>query len=958
MMVGGKRQIELGEDAGGERLQRGQHAPTWSNLARWPQGRATATQQLEPGMVHPARRPAVRTIAVQAATTIVAGMESLRHDLSRVIAPERVLTRPIELAAFASDASLYRLVPQAVVLADGVREIQWLFQFSHTIGIPLTFRSAGTSLSGQAVGDGVLVEVARHWRGVSVLDDGARVRVRPGTIGAQVNLALRRYQRRMGPDPASINAATVGGILANNSSGMCCGVAHNAYHTMESLTFVLPSGTVIDTATHDADELLWANEPALAEGLLDIKRQIEADPELSALIRTKYLLKNTTGYGINAFLDYHRAVDILAHLLIGSEGTLAFIAEAVLRTVPDPAHKATALLLFPDLQAACTAVMALRDCGAQALELMDSAALSTAQANPDGAVALLAEFAASSTDELASQETAAEQMGYKAFTRDPDERARLWAVRKGLAAAVGAVRPSGTTCLLEDIAVPVGKLASAVGDLRDIFARHGYHDAVIFGHAKDGNLHFMLNVSFTNPIEVVRYDLFLRDVVHLVADVYGGSLKAEHGTGRNMAPFVEAEWGKTATALMREIKRLADPHRLLNPGVLISDSPTAHIEHLKPQPTIDAEVDRCTECGFCEHVCPSREFTLTPRQRIVVRRATALASGSERRELERAFRHDGVDTCAADGICSLACPVGINTGALVKRLRSERHSGIAERAGRVLAANFRVVEAVGRVALRAGHAFPALAKRAPMWIPSMPHPARRLSKTVVPDGIAAVYLPACINRIFGTSRELSLPQAFLALAERAGVPLWIPNNAAGTCCGTPWSSKGFTQGHELAVASLRKRAAAWTRNGQLPLVIDASSCAHALAGQIPVIDALDFTYERLLLALTVTERVRSAVTHPSCATQLASSTKALSGIAHAIAETVVAPDVAACCGMAGDRGLLHPELIAKANQGNVPTPADLYLSGNRTCEIALTHVTGRGFEHAILALERATRPGK
>jgi len=178
--------------------------------------------------------------------------DALRTALVRIAEEERVLTRPIELVAFAADASFYRLVPQAVVLSQSVREIQELFRFSREVRIPLTFRAAGTSLSGQALTDGILVEVARYWRRVQVEDGGKKVRVQPGVIGGYVNLVLRPYRAKLGPDPASINACMMGGILANNSSGMCCGVTQNAYHTLDSLKFVLPSGTSIDTADPNA----------------------------------------------------------------------------------------------------------------------------------------------------------------------------------------------------------------------------------------------------------------------------------------------------------------------------------------------------------------------------------------------------------------------------------------------------------------------------------------------------------------------------------------------------------------------------------------------------------------------------------------------------------------------------------------------------------------------------------
>ncbi|RPJ78226.1 MAG: FAD-binding oxidoreductase, partial [Acidobacteria bacterium] len=329
---------------------------------------------------------------------------ALSSALVDTVGADRVLTRPIDLAAFASDASVYRLVPAAVVRPHSVEQVQALFAVSRAHNVPLTFRAAGTSLSGQAVTDGILVDLSRDWRGVEVLDQGRRVRVQPGVVGGAVNTRLARYGTKIGPDPASIQACMMGGILANNSSGMCCGVAQNAYHTIESLLLVLPSGTLVDTTVADADARLRAAEPELHEGLAALRREIECRPGVRDRIRAKYLTKNTTGYSLNAFLDYERPVDVLRHLAIGSEGTLAFIASAVLHTVPDRRVKYTGLLLFPGIAEACAAIVPLRDAGAAALEVMDRASLRSFESQdgipeeirgvPEAAAGLLVEFQA------------------------------------------------------------------------------------------------------------------------------------------------------------------------------------------------------------------------------------------------------------------------------------------------------------------------------------------------------------------------------------------------------------------------------------------------------------------------------------------------------------------------------------------------------------------------------------
>jgi D-lactate dehydrogenase len=533
----------------------------------------------------------------------------LESQLGKIIGPSRVLTHPTDLIAFAADASFYRLVPKAVVLARGADEVDKLFRFSHQHRIPLTFRAAGTSLSGQAVTDGILVEVARYWKLIKVEEEGRTVRVQPGAIGAHVNIALRPYRTKMGPDPASINACMMGGILANNSSGMCCGVAQNAYHTLSSLTFMLPSGTMIDTADPGADELLRRREPGVAAGLIELKRDIESRPALRDRIRAKYKSKNTTGYSLNAFIDFERPVDILRHVLIGSEGTLAFTAEAVLNTVPDLPVKYTGLLLFPNLHAACAAIVPLRDAGAAALELMDRASLRSVedQAGVPAGVKKLSDRGAGLLAEFQSARTAErprlEQIAHAAvaglhlvepplFTHEPCEQAALWKIRAGMFPSVGAVRKSGTTVIIEDVAFPIDKLADAAVDLTRLFQLHGYDNAIIFGHAKDGNLHFVITQSFNDQAAIDQYARFMDDVIKLVVERYDGALKAEHGTGRNMAPFVETEWGAEVYAVMKRLKRLCDPEGLLNPGVIINSDPKAHLAGLKPLPSVEEEVDR------------------------------------------------------------------------------------------------------------------------------------------------------------------------------------------------------------------------------------------------------------------------------------------------------------------------------------------------------------------------------
>ncbi len=953
---------------------------------------------------------------------------SIVQLLGRIIEPSRVLSRPIDLIAFASDASFYRLIPKAVVLSRGVEEIQALFRFSHEQRVPLTFRAAGTSLSGQAITDGILVEVARHWRLLKVEDEGRKVRVQPGIIGAHVNLALRPHRAKIGPDPASISACMMGGILANNSSGMCCGVQQNAYHTLDSLTFVLPSGTVIDTADPKADELFRAGEPRLAEGILALKREIEANTALRERIRAKYRQKNTTGYSLNAFIDFDRPVDIFRHLLIGSEGTLAFVAEAVLNTVPDLPVKYTGLLLFPDLYAACAAIVPLRDAGAKALELMDRASLRSVEDQagtppsvrglPEGAAGILVEFQAADEAERSQLETLAATAisGLKLllppeFTHDAAQQAALWKIRAGLFPSVGAARHSGTTVIIEDVAFPIERLADATIDLTKLFAKHGYHNGIIFGHAKDGNLHFVITQSFNDQAAIDQYSGFLNDVVELVVKRYDGALKAEHGTGRNMAPFVETEWGPEAYSIMKQLKELVDPENLLNPGVVINADPACHLHDLKPMPSVEEEVDKCTECGFCESKCPSRELTTTPRQRIVIRREMArleMGNGGDRAlyaALEAKFPYSVLDTCATDGLCATACPVSIDTGQLTKRFRKVRHTPRAHRVAIFVARNFALIERGVRTALRTGHAVQSIfglgsmtaitrlmravaGDQVPLWTADMPHAAPRRPPTARARA-QAVYFPSCISRTMGPahppqkqerqfgavndSRELSLMQALVALAARAQVPVYIPDDVTGHCCGVPFSSKGFAEAHKLTVNQTIAKFWEWSDRGRLPIVVDTSPCTYGLTTSrawltaenqrkfdlMRIQDSIAFVHDVLLPRLAVRRKLPSVALHPVCSVVKMNLTPKLEAVARACSDAVTVPLAAGCCGFAGDRGFLLPELTESATRGEahevLSRQYDGYFSSSRTCEIGMTRATGEVYRSFIYLLEEATR---
>jgi len=931
--------------------------------------------------------------------------------LESVLPAERIKSRLIDVVSYASDAGFYYLRPKAVVQPVSEAEIKSLFGFSQQHKIPLTFRTAGTSLSGQAISDGILVDLSQYWNGMKIEKAGEQVRVQPGIIGATVNAYLKKYGRKIGPDPASINSAMMGGILSNNASGMCCGVSKNSYHTTRYIRFVLPNGKSFSTENTEDYARFKMECPEIYTEISRLRDQIQNNPAVFNLIRQKYLTKNTVGYSVNAFIDYQEPLDILAHLLIGAEGTLGFIAEAVLQTVPDYAYKSTALLYFPDIYAACQAIVPLTASGAEAVELMDRASLRSIEhlpgvpavikTLPEMAAALLVEYQGHSPEELQVKASSFVALSgdlalfnEPEFTQDPVRQAHLWKVRKGMFPSVGAVRASGTTVILEDIAFPVARLGSAILDLQELFQQYAYHNAIIFGHAKDGNIHFVVTQAFDSPTEIARYDQFMQEVIALVVNKYQGALKAEHGTGRNMAPFVETEWGPEIYRVMKAVKEVIDPQNLLNPGVIINANKKAHIQHLKDLPQVEEEVDKCMECGFCEHKCPSRNITLTPRRRIVVRRELLKLQRQGQKqtykELLNQYQYDGLDTCAVDGLCATACPVDINTGALVKRLRRENHSELANNLALLVAKNFKPVTALVKTGLKTGigvnnllgadtlHKLTKIVKKV---MPGVPLWSGQLKPTSYSAGYSrpkvslaeaeVVYFPTCISRTMGGSvaNKKSVVETFISVSEKTGVKFYILENIGGACCGQIYSSKGYSKAYAYTANETIKSIWQWTDNGRLPLVLDVTSCTQTLQTCRPVlspenkqkfdalkiIDSIDFIADYILPNVTVLRKKARVVLHPVCSLQKMGLEGKFVKIAKQLAQEVKVPLHAGCCGMAGDRGFLFPELTKAATlpeaQEVKQENYDGYYSSGKTCEMAMSDAVGKNYESIVYLLD-------
>ena len=899
-----------------------------------------------------------------------------------------ILTSLPHRLLYAHDASAYRVIPLGIVFPQKQEDIQFLFSWAHDFQIPLTFRSAGTSLSGQSIGEGLIVDCSKYWKDISYDESSKIVMVEPGIIGGHVNRFLSSFHRKIGPDPASINACMMGGILSNNASGMCCGIEHNSYHTIDSMTCILPNGFILETSSKNADEQLRMHAPDIHQGLLSIREEILESPNLIELIRKKYRLKNTVGYCLNAFLDESHPAHIIKKLLIGSEGTLGFISKAGLHTIPALPFASTAILFFDSIESACKAIPVLAETSPVAMEIMDRAALRSIEYQ-DGAPHIIKTLGDDGTGILieyqSDSQAALEQMkeAFQAimhdiqllelphFTEDNAIRSRYWKIRKGMFPSIGASRAKGTGIINEDIAVPIESLSDAVKDLRRLFATYHFHEAIIFGHAKEGNLHFVIAHGFDSEEDITSFGDFMQDLAHLIIDTYQGSLKAEHGTGRNIAPFVAHEWGDEAYALMQRIKQLFDPHGIMNPGIIITHDPHCHIKHVKPFPIVHDLIDTCIECGYCESHCPTHHYTLSPRQRIILDREIALEKDPLiRKELSDFAKYAQIDSCANDGLCSMACPVHINTGQYMVEKRAAGLDDAMQYAFDKEADSIKQRDMIIRTKLNAGHLIShVIGDRAlqkitaigselfdtPQWIPNLPTSWKH-SKLASSADSSIMYIPSCTARLFAkpTDQSLALPDLIISLSQKAGIALTIPNDVENRCCGLAYASKG-------AKHSAQKAMQDWSRDisEDVMIITDSYSCASHIKQNMNVMDMLDFA-ELLIASLPIQAIQGTAILHPPCSVQMNGGIDRMKNIAQQLATHVFIPESLGCCGFAGDHGFKDPSLSKHACRdmnAEISKQKKVigYYSLNPTCELGMNIGTGKVYVSLFYLIQQAIK---
>ena len=917
----------------------------------------------------------------------------------------------IERLAWGTDAGFYRMIPEEVLHPATEAEVQAIMARAHKEGKHITFRAAGTSLSGQAISDSLLVVCGKKWEKYTVGNDGKTISLQPGIVGQRVNEILKPYGRYFTPDPASLKSAMVGGIVMNNASGMCCGTHANSYRALQSVRIILPDGTILDTGDKESRAQFLMTHSKFVRKIDDLRIRTQQNKVLCDLIRKKYAIKNVTGLTILPFVEYTDPFDIIAHLMVGSEGTLAFLSSITMATGEIQPHSASALLLFPSTKLACEAIIEMKQTGLlSAAEFFDRKAMRTVEKDFPELQGLLEDAGAVliRTDALTQQElvkknkTLQDLLRYyhlcqpASFTSDPTLTGKYWAMRSGIFPAVGGTREIGTTCLIEDIAFPIEHLAQATLDLQQLFIEHNYPEAVIYGHALEGNYHFILNQRFDSPQAIAQYDGMMRAVVDLVVDKYHGSLKAEHGTGRNMAPFVRREWGDDAYDLMKEVKQLFDPENIMNPGVIFNEDEHSYIAHIKPLPEVHEMIDRCIECGFCEVNCVACGFALSSRQRIIVQRELSRlkevikreGDEAKRREakkllrsLEKDFRKIGRDLCAGDGLCSTSCPIKINVGEYIHLVREKDMRGAGKKigywAGKNLAGIGAALTGILEVANVAHNILGDKATRllgkaiyygsgglVPLWTPSLPRSVRKKERKIaieygLVNGLKGlqdkrvVYFPSCLNQRLG-SGDKPLINDMTELLNKAGFEVIFPEKMETLCCGTIWESKGMPDEAQRKAAELELALLKASDNGRWPILCDQSPCLHRMRHtmqHMKLYEPAEFIDKYVLSKLDIKPLDACVAVHITCSTRQMGLADTIVRVARACAKNVLVPEEIGCCAFAGDKGFTDPELnewaLRKLKPQVEKAGATMGVSNSRTCEIGLS--THSGIDYCSIA---------
>ncbi|WP_088210589.1 FAD-binding and (Fe-S)-binding domain-containing protein [Shewanella sp. Shew256] len=929
--------------------------------------------------------------------------DAVYKELIQQLGESAVSNDPVRRFAWSTDASYFRIVPEIVVHADTLEQAKQTLAIARAHKVPVTFRAAGTSLSGQAIGEGILLILGHDgFRTIDISPDSNKITLGAAVIGADANAALKPLNKKIGPDPATLASAMVGGIVSNNASGMCCGTAQNSYQTIASAKLLFADGTELNTGCDKSKAAFTQSHGELLDSLASLAKLTRSNEVLAQRIRKKYSIKNTTGYSINALVDFEDPFDLINHLIVGAEGTLAFVEEVTYHTVDEAKFKASAMAVFFNMVDAASAIPPIIGDSVAAAELLDWASIKAVTGKkgmpdwlnelPEGAAILLIESRANDAQTLESytQDVIAKLAHIKterpiSFSSDANVYSKYWAMRSGLFPIIGGERPKGSSVIIEDVAFNVEHLAAAAADLTELFHKHDYPEGVIYGHALAGNFHFIITPTFASQADIERFQGFMQDVAEMVIHKYDGSMKAEHGTGRAVAPFVEMEWGADAYTLMKRIKHIFDPEGLLNPGVILNDDSTVHVKNIKPCPVVDDFVDKCIECGFCEKTCPTSALNFSPRQRIAtLREIERLEQSGDKAAADKMradAKYDVIDTCAACQLCTIACPVDNSMGQLVRKLRTPYISTTEQKVldfqakhfgavNQVISTGFDVLGVIHKITgdgitnalMKTGR---LLSKEVPYWNPDFPKggklpkpsPAKAGQETVV-------YFPACGGRTFGPTPKdpdnRTLPEVVVTLLERAGYNVITPEKTRDLCCGQMWESKGDFKNADAKRQELIDVVSKMSNGGKIPVLVDALSCTYrTLTGnpQVQITDLVEFMHDKLLDKLSINKKVNVAL-HLGCSARKMKLEPKMQAIADACSSQVLKPAGIDCCGYAGEKGLYKPEINASALRNIkklIPVEIKEGYYANRMCEVGLTQHSGISYRHLAYLLEECSR---
>ena len=956
---------------------------------------------------------------------------------------DRIYTDELRTLGWGTDASFYRQIPKVVIRSDGEEEIAKIVKACQKYKLPFTFRAAGTSLSGQSCTDSVLIVAGKHWEKYEIGEKQDTIKLQPGIVGAKVNEILKPYGRVFPPDPASIGSAMVGGIVINNASGMNCGVHANSDRMMVSARIILTDGTILDTGSEESRKAFRESHPEFLKKIEDLRDKVRADKELADRISKKYSIKNVTGLNLRPLIAYDDPFDIIAHSMVGSEGTLAFLSEVTMKTLYDYKYKASAMVYFLTMKESCEAVVAMKKLKAtdddlkmsaeqlmvKSAEMLDYMSLNSvddpvflrykedvdagriAGVEPGdyhNLTAILTETKGVTHEQLLEKIDAISKCLKQfslyqpvEFTEDPKVYGKYWAIRSGIFPSVGGTRPIGTSCLIEDVAFPIESLPEATVKLQKLIADHGYDDACIYGHAFEGNYHFILNQSFADEHEVARYAEMMRDVAKLVVEGYDGSLKAEHGTGRNMAPFVKYEWGEKAYEAMKELKAIFDPEGLLNQGVIFNDDPDCFIKCLKPLPVLDYDFDsvpdgghylmdpelstaketieqvkranKCIECGFCEVNCMSCGLTLSSRMRIAVQREIRELEVTGRdpqraATLRKQYKYYGDQTCATDGLCSTSCPMKINTGELTHLIRQldMNKSTLGYQVGEFAANHMAGIKSGLRVVLDVAHLAhitlgPTLMTNVcrtmnkmglPLWTTAMPKKRRQPKPSDLTQFIIEKSIPHKVDEV-------------IQLMAKAGYEVIFPEGMERMCCGQIWESKGMLDIADRKSAELEKALWKASEHGKYPVLCAQSPCLHRMRKvmkKMKLYEPAEFIMTYLVDRLDFHPTDKHIALHLTCSTRQMGVDKDMIALAKLCSNNVYLPEGVGCCGFAGDRGFTFPEMnryaLRKLRPQIEKNNIEVGYSNSRTCEIGLETNTGIPYMSIVYLVNTCTTPKK